>query len=65
MGCYGVAPEPLDRCGLIPHEVTFFDDEVEFALSRCRAHPGALDALSNAVLVFHHRIARILELRIE
>lgn len=65
MGCYGQAPEPPERCGLTPGELTFFADEVELSLHRFRAHGSALNGLSNAVLAFHRSIAPVLELLIE
>ena len=66
MGAYGNAPVPPEQCGLSPpRRAEVHGGEVEFSLARVRAHPGALDGLSNAALAFHQSIAPIVELRIE
>lgn len=65
-GAYAIHPQPPSSYPLIPEQtVTVFDNELEWTISKYRAHPGGINGLINICVAIDRKVAPIAEIRIE
>jgi len=66
MGAYGVAPVPPNECSAqFEPAATFFERELEFELTRLRAHRASLYGLVNVCIAVHQTVLAVSALSIE
>lgn len=65
-GAYAVEPEPPSKCGLQPElTVEVFDNELNWAIDKFRAHPDALNGLINIFVAIDKNVSQISTVFIE